>query len=312
MARRPRRRERASRRPLLAALALSAVALAACNLITGLDADYSSSGRDAAVGVSEGGTPDGPGSDSPSGDDGSMTTEGGPDGSVVLSFCEKAKGDSQPDDFFCTDFENGLSFAGGSDGWTDMNNQNDAGKLAVVTDAGMDASRALEVIGNSTTTASADTRIRRTLLAMDQPYAYRSYDVAFDVLLADSTNEYEALGLLMFAQSDVMAREHGIAGYGPSPHFLSRQATGVVPSGTERIPNTIGWAHAHITLDHDSPTAAFKRTITIGGVKADDTTGHVIDAGAPTDFRLGVFYTPAKTGTAHVYFDNVVMRRRPF
>jgi hypothetical protein len=177
----------------------------------------------------------------------------------------------------------------------------------------MDASHALEVTATSTTIAAANTHLRRTLSPMEQPYTYKSYEVDFDVFLAESTMEYEALGVLLFAPTDVSAREHGIAGYGPSPHYLSRQATGVTPSGTEWMNASVGWMHARVTLDHASATAPFTRTIVVGAAKADtNTTGHIVDAGAPTDFRLGVFYTPTKNGTAHVYFDNVVVRRRPF
>ncbi|MDB4998710.1 MAG: hypothetical protein JWM74_6142, partial [Myxococcaceae bacterium] len=32
----------------------------------------------------------------------------------------------------------------------------------------------------------------------------------------------------------------------------------------------------------------------------------------PTALWMGVFFTSANDGGAHVYFDNVMMRRRPF
>jgi hypothetical protein len=305
-ARRVGRRARA-----LLALSSAALLLGACNLLTGLDADYQL-GSDATSSADSGGSEDG-GSDA-QGPDAQTDGSAGLDATdgAVSSFCESRRDGSAEMDFFCSDFEEAaLEVTGAPSGWTALLNTVDGGTLRLLRDGGMDGSTALELESDTTSTASRQTRITKKLLKAPTKEAneYLAYELDFDFRVVSSVLQYDAFGLLVFG-NQVASREHGIAGYGPgTPHVLSHQAP--ITAGTPRLDNDAKWHHASVRLSHAAPATPFDRTLQIDGNDFDDNpSGHTMDAGAPTELWFGVFNTSNNAGRAHVQFDNVVFRRR--
>jgi predicted small secreted protein len=300
---------------VMAALAVASVALGACNLLTGLDADYSANAHDGAAAVgSEGGGDGGLGSDGQGGDvsttDGSKTDAG--DGGGVLSFCEARRGASAPGDFFCTDFDT-ESFPGNGTAptpWLSLTNSLDAGTFAFVPDAGDGGSRVLDVMGVSTAAGGAHTLLKAAFSPTNPANTYQGYALEFEFRVLASNLDYDAFGLLVF-KPNTQAGENGIAGYGPgTPHLLSHQGTGASP--VKKVPNSIptDWHLAKITLTRVDAGPAYTRTIKIDNTDVDDSTGiHTIDVGAPTELWMGIFNADNTPGTAHAQFDNVVLRR---
>jgi hypothetical protein len=309
-ARRTRTRARAT-----AAIVISTAFVAACNLLTGLDADYQLGSSTSERGEGGEGGVDG-GGDAQAADAQADTrpNDDANEGDAAPSdFCAAQQGDSGVNDFFCADFEGiALEGEGFPAGWTGLQNNVDGGTLRLSADAGMDGSTALEVESNTTSTASRQTRAVKKLIRSIGKEAdqYMAYELDFDFRVETSVLSYEALGLLVFG-NQVPTREHGIAGYGPGqPHVLSRQAP--IVGGTPRIDNDAKWHHARVRLTHAAPSMPFERTIVIDGNNLDDKpTGHTMDAGAPTELWFGVFNTSNSAGRAHAQFDNVVFRRRP-
>jgi len=296
-----------------AALAIASAALVACNLLTGLDADYSSSAHDGATSpVGEGGSADAPAPDSQVGD-GAMTTDGmvKPDPDAGLSaWCLTQRNGVAVEDFFCTDFEGALLPKDGNPplGWTGLSNDGDAGTLSFVD---IDASRALDVKGTATGSAGAHTRLLKIMDTTGKTAPqYAHYELQYDFRVVDATVSYAAVGLLVFAPYSQQLKEHGIAVYGGAPATLSQQ--GGPTALAKSVLNDGGWHRATITLDRtggaDTP---YTRTILIDAKSVDgDTSAHTLDAGDPTDVSIGIFNGGPMAGSAHIQFDNVVFFRK--
>jgi hypothetical protein len=297
----------------LAALAVTSGAVAACNLITGLDADYSSSAHDGAAAVGEGGSADGS-ADGSANADGSPASDGmaGADADAgLVTWCRSMQDGSADNDFFCTDFENAVFPDGGGPpaGWNTADNDRDAGALRFVD---VDASRVLDVTSSSNGTSGAQTRLFKALSTTNS-HAYLHYQLDYDFCVLQANMQYAAVGLLMFANTSSSSKEHGIAAYGPGPPvYLSQQGgTGAL---TKKVPNDGDWHHATITLDRMAADTTYTRAITIDGISGinvdGDTNGHTIDALDPTNISVGVFNSASAAGTAHVQIDNIVFRRK--
>ncbi len=294
---------------VMAALALSSIALVACNLLTGLDKDYSSI---ATAPVSEAGGSDGSGSDGPR-MDGSMTdVMVTPDGDAGPSTWCQARQDqsgASPANFFCADFE-GASFppGGGSPpkGWSSFDNNLDAGTLSFVE---VDASLALDVTAASSGMGGAHTRLVKDM-TVTGAHQYLHYDLQYDFCVVESTLPYGAVGLLTFANFSVETKEHGIATYGPaSPGILSQQ--GGMGALGKPFPNDRGWHHAKITLDRMQADALYARKITIDTTDVDgDVATHAVADGEPTFVAVGAFNSTSNAGGAHIQFDNIVFFRK--
>ncbi|MDB5218012.1 MAG: hypothetical protein JWO86_5939, partial [Myxococcaceae bacterium] len=298
---------------VMAALALASGALAACNMLTGLDAEYSSSAHDGAVApIGEGGGPDSPGSDGGmegAANDGMVK----PDGDAgFTTWCQAKQNGVADGDFLCTDFETESFPDGGSapTPWFSLTNNLDAGAFSFVPDAGDGGSRVLDVVGVSTAAGGAHSFLKAALAFTPTPAnKYQQYVFEFEFRVLASNLDYEALGLLVFKPNDATG-ENGIAGYGPgTPHYLSHQ--GGTPLLT-KIPNNapLAWHLGQVTLTRVDGGPTYTRTIKIDDIPVDDTVGtHTIDVGAPTELGMGIFNADNTPGTAHAQFDNVVLRR---
>jgi hypothetical protein len=303
----------------LTALSLTAVALGACNLLTGLDADYQLKGSEVTA---EGGA-----QDSTSGLDGQVadgaTTvdgaqppndaggEGGGNVDAAVRYCDQVtKG---PDaDFLCSDFEEAALGANGIPiGWTGVVNNIDVGgtaKLELKQDTDLDGKPTwvLDVTSSSQATISRQTRFHRTFIKNNKAAAdFLSYEVDFDFRFLSSELNYQALGLLVFTKTT--ASEHGIASYISQPEYtLSREA----PIGVKYMNDKV-WHHASVRLSHAVAGTPFNRTIKIDQTVVDDnTTGHTLEVDAPTEFRIGVHNTSSGAGSTRVQFDDIVVRRQ--
>jgi hypothetical protein len=305
-------RARRSQR-VMAALAIASVALGACSVLTGLDADYSATAHDGAAAIGSEGGSDAPGTDGGglegSTTDGMVAMEAG-DGST-LTFCELARGDSGPDDFFCADFEHDDVFSPttGPKGFESVVNNIDGG-FAILPNAGFDRTHALDVV--STTANSAIYRqvlVSKALTYVVAPDQYKSFELAFDFRVVSSVVDYDAYALLVFGPTN--PKENGIAGYAAAPaHQISHEG----PEGPVHFDNDTSWHTAKITLEHATAGTPFTRTITVNGETAleTNTPGHVFDSASHPILSIGSFNTLNSAGLSHVQFDNVVVRRRHF
>jgi hypothetical protein len=294
------------------ALAALTTALAACSLLTGLDADYKLKG---AGSESEGGPPDGPAPDVDLPDakqDGPATIDGG-DAGPPVAYCASLDAGSVATDFFCDDFENSeIDSDGGLAGeWTGVVNLVGAGTGTVKTmaDAGRGGSRGLDVVSN--TTVGRSSRVYKSMTHPKESDQFLEYDLQFDVRVESSTLSYVAFGLVVF-EPFMKVKEHGIAGYGPAAGYkLARQAIVGDPAPTLTYPNEAKWVHVHVRLNHAAAGTPFTRSITIADVPVDDAPngGHTPTAGLAPELWIGIFNSN-NAGLAHAQFDNVVFRRR--
>ena len=297
---------RARRHGSVAALSVAATLLGACNLLTGLDADYQlKSGASTEGGTEEGGGPDGSSPDS------SKNDAPAPDASDASTrFCDHYEAGI---DLLCTDFEDGMGANGAPAGWLPVNDTVDGGSITVIADP--KRGRVLDVTSPNAS-ASRQTRVYQRLTTGKASELYLAYEVDFDFRLVESTLDYDAFGLLVF-EAQVKSREHGVAGYrAGTDHELSRQAVVGNAPPSLKFTNDMEWHHARIRLTHSDAGAPFYRKIQIdtpvGAQNLDDVPGpHVTASGSPTELWLGVFNTSANTGRAHIQFDNVVFRRIP-
>lgn len=305
-----RRRDRTSGRArTVAALSLSAAVLAACNILTGLDADYQ---LKSGASTSEGGTDEGGGTDGqgPDGQTDAPIGQDGGDGGPV-SFCASQRDGSIDDDFFCADFEDGVEGNGVPKGWTRAADTFDGGTIKLVADAGKNGSYALDVVSD-TAAVSRQTRLYKAFLPTKPTDQYAEYEVEFDFRLLESSFDYDAFGLLVF-EPQVKAREHGLAGYSSSgQHKLARQAVVGNTSPTLTVTNDAAWHHASIRLTRSDGGTLFTRLINVEMVDVDEVaTDHATEPSTTTELWLGVFNTSTNSARAHILFDNVVFRRRP-
>ena len=302
---------------VMAALALTSVALGACSVLTGLDADYSSSAHDGAAAIgSEGGGDGGPGTDGQVGMEGSttdgMVTPDGGDGSV-LSFCKAAQGDTPDEDFFCTDFENDVIGATGPVGWSAfVNNVGDGGTIALVPGAGVGASHALDIVSDTPDTSIyRQLRIEKQFAHVSAPDQFKSFEVQLHFRLVSSVVDYDALALLVFGGATT--KENGIAGYKAGvSHQISHE--GPLNGATVMINDGL-WHSAAMLLEHTDAGTPFFRTLSFddGGTPIETRTpNHTFDPTGSPVFAVGTFNTLNSAGLSHVQFDNIIVRRRHF
>jgi predicted small secreted protein len=297
---------------VMAALAIASGALAACNILTGLDADYSSNAHDGAAAIGSEGGNDGPGSDGQTGMEAS-TNDGmvKPDADAgVTGYCRALQDGAADADFFCTDFENESLPPNNQPptGWTAIDNLRDAGMFSLVQANG---SIALDVKSSSDGSSGAQTRLRRVMAAgPTDAHQYLHYQLEYDFCVLTSSLQYAGLGFLAFADSDTASKEHGIATYGPNAVVLSHQGGSSI---SKKLTDPGGWHHAKITLDRGAADVSYTRTITIDStINVDDApAGLVVASGDPTELWLGIFFGAPASGSAHLQFDNVVFRRTP-
>jgi hypothetical protein len=309
-------RRRSQRATLaMAALALASGGLAACSLLTGLDADYSSSAHDGAIAPSgEGGGADAPGSDGggmeASANDGMVTPDGD---AAVLSFCETAKGTTDPEDFFCTDFENDSIGTSGPKGWDALtNNLAAGGTIALLADAGIGGSHALDFVSNTTDTALyRQLRIDKKFTYTGAPSSFKSFEVELHFRVLTSAVDYDAFALLVFGGSS--PKENGVAGYKAGvDHQISHEGP---LNGAVVMVNDGQWHDAKLVLEHADAVTPFVRSLSFndgGTIIETKTPNHTFDPAVAPVFSIGTFNTAASAGLSHVQFDNVVVRRRRF
>ena len=235
--------------------------------------------------------------------------DGGSLDAAALSRCEALRGDSAAADFFCTDFDDAAVGPDGvPTGWTSVVNANNAGTIALLDDAGMDASRALDITVSAGAVLQQDTRLRVVLAPLNEANTYLHYQLDFDLRVVTMSGTYVELGALAFVAGSTST--NGIADYdvGGGSFALSHETNGGTP--VRRVANDTAWHHAHVVLDLDS-LGSYKRALSIDGLDVtEDLSEHPIPAAAGTELWIGVFGGNFGAGIVHAQFDNVVLRRR--
>lgn len=275
--------------------AVTAAALVACNLLTGLDKDYALGGDGGTTpgteaGGSEGG-PDGASPDSTTSGDGSV-----PDASLVdASFCTASDAAAA---IFCDDFEDGsVNDAGVPRGWTNRRNDPDS-SFAIAPGNGMDASGGLEAKLWQNGQPSRVVWLQKSLGPIGT-----HYEAEFDFRVASSTFVYVVLVSLAFPSGT--DQDHGVAAEDNGSSFRGLNAAGT-PVG-----DIAGnWHHARVVLDKVDG-GIFGRQLYIDGTLVESSGNHNVGISGQSELRLGAFFTPnGTTGQVQVTYDNVVIRRK--
>lgn len=228
-----------------------------------------------------------------------------------LSRCEVAlRGDSAPEDFFCTDFDDAVIGPDGvPSGWRSITNSPD-GSIGLVDEAGVDASRALDVVGVLGNGNFGNTLVDVALSQTQEANTFLHYQLDFDFRLVASDLNSADLGLLVFTPASP-SEQHGIGMYGSNPTTFARKDSSAFPMKVFPDSPPAQWHHARVALDRGPSDSDYVRTTTIDGMDVDgEPNGHPIAAGAPTELWLGVFAAGIVSGSGHAQFDNVVLRRR--
>jgi hypothetical protein len=284
---------------MIAATAVLASLIAACNLLAGLNEDYRYE-ADGAAPPNDGGGDGGPADGAL---DGVVPPVDASDAAVTKPFCDTA--DAGPKGY-CDDFEKSppaLPF-----GWSDSERDVDAG-IAVVADAGMDHSHGLTIVLAQTSTSNNTAWLVKKV-GIQAADTFVKYELAFDFNVVAIDGIYSAdLAMLTFPSSAQPEREFGIAQYGTGT-AISRLST----QGSMGAPVVFGkWMHADVVLERTPPATTFTKTIIVStdGSPVTVDTGTGISAGSSqdTEIRVGIFSTAAGAGSISMQFDNVLLRR---
>ncbi len=285
----------------------------ACNLLTGLDADYQAKSEKALL-------PEAGSTDSTRETD-AITTRA-PDATTdarTLPFCDALRrGVSNDEDYVCTAFDTDAEVIiktgdANFNGWNIENGTNN-GRLELRTGGGVDGSNAAEFFSGAESTAQPQKYLYRQFSNTHTANTYKRYDLEFDFYILSSTFDYEALALVTFTNDpNASTKQHGLAGYGPqTPHIVGRVAKTVGSPTLENQP--LSWRHAHLSLVKTNVTSSsFEQTLLIDKQEFVERAAKIVDitSDSPTFVRLGVFYTGPARGSARVRFDNVMFRRTP-
>ncbi len=283
----------------LAAVSLSAVSLAACNLLTGLDADYRATSISSAL-TDGGDAANVRGSDAKTNALPDANGDGG-----QRRFCDLQRDGSADGDFVCEDFEAPTTADQVPPGWTVLNDPGYV-KPKQVDGGGVDGSTGLE--------CGPLTKLIRKITPSD-PTAYSRYSLDFDVRVESATHSYQALGLLAFAPSGGFpSKEHGLVSRQQTGSYLSRPANVASdyppPDTNYRSASVNEWRHLSVVLAQTS-VGEFSRKILLAGASIDEPAKtHALVNADPTQLWFGVFNL-VEAGSAKVYFDNIVFRRTP-
>lgn len=274
-------------------LALSVTVLAACNAISGLDADYQLAG---------GGTlPADDGGDGASADASSDLTA--PDASGPFR-CPASPPVGQ---LFCDDFE------GAVDRWHRSEALPSGSTLTVEDGIGVHASRGLRV--RASTGAQSRKVVRWHSVATSFPVG-SSLELAFRFKLDAADLSYFVLGAIQVDKQGAIGNaEYGLAVYKSCAGVPCLDENNPQGEGTHTFQDTLAytigqWYEAKTIVTRDA--AGYKGTTTVDG-KAIDTSGETYFSGDPTkvDVGVGIFYSSVESGvTAEAVIDDVVVTQR--
>jgi hypothetical protein len=275
-------------------VALFALAVIACNVITGLSDEFqvesarieAGAGDDSPSGIPP--TPPGVGDGSPP--DGSDARPG--DASIDVpktGFCSDA---GSPVYVFCTDFEDTTLSLGGFQS-TDLSD----GSVKVENAIGRDGGRALHATALNAPDAS---RHAAALLMLGSTFTH--YDVTFDFVVQTDALDYVTIGILGFNVA-ATTNYYGVAMHNHNLLDVS------FPPGTDNLGVDASpgpaWHTANIVLDNSGGNT-FNGKLYVDKTLCQTTLG-LNYAAAPPEIHVGAFFTGYGAGTAEIYIDNVVV-----
>lgn len=286
------------RRGLALAAAVTATALAACSLLTGLDADYKLQPGGEVEGGRDGDMP--PDSAVDTGADTSSDRDGGRDATTDARFCERHRGD--PGLAFCCDFE----VAEGQCTWTGEEKTN--GTFAEEDGVGRYGSRGLHA---TVTKGPASTYVRSELAA---PVPFNS--IAKHVL---------SFAFAVRTKSSLYGAAIGALGVSGSPFKVTGvsvyQATGKdaidvsdppgMLTGTRELVAVGEWRRATITMLRNDAGVYTTTTMVdseLGIPTLVDSRGGFDGAAGVTEILFGAFFTSGETtGRVETSIDDILL-----
>jgi hypothetical protein len=274
------------RRILALAAAVTATALAACSLLTGLDADYKLQANSEAEGGRDGEVP--PDGNGETGADTSVGFDGGRDATTDARFCEQHRAD--PGLAFCCDFET----AAGKCPWAGEEKTN--GTFAEEDGVGRYGSRGLHA---TVTRGPASAYVRSELAA---PVAFNSIEkhvLSFAFAVKTKSTLYgAAIGALGF--NGTPFKVTGVSVY---------QAAGKDAIDVSDPPGMLGgtkesvalgeWRRATITMLRNDAGVYTTTTMVeseVGIPSQVDSRGGFDGGAGMTEILFGAFFTSSETG----------------
>ena len=297
----------------LAGVVLVAIALAACNAITGLANDYRLPGDDGGDGAEAGATPDGSTiDDSSSGTDRQVDGADGSDGGAkdadanppdaAPTFCSDAGANVA----ICTDFEETNPLAKWDNGGTGGQIKGGNGSISVIAGMGVGGSKAYRAIASD---ALTDRTVALWKAISNVPTANARYTASFAFLIKKKTIDYGVLAALGFIPS--FSPYYGLAIY-PTTNKLD-QSDPPAPSGGLMADGMLEvWHAATITFERIGATGpSFNSKLVVDGITVDELRPIDSTGAASTELRIGFLFTSTDSDEAEIYYDNVLVTRDP-
>jgi hypothetical protein len=292
-------RPRARALATVAAVTGALAAAAACNALTGLDADYTlkapDGGRDGDVTADGANVGD-------ARDDTTSTKDAGGDATTDAAFCP-TKG---PDDF-CWDFE--APSAPPSFGWGPSSQISGSGTAAVEDGAGVGGSRGFHAtLTNPTAQAQA---YLQQAVGTGKFTDFRTHELSLMLLVKkDMALNTAALGLLGFGASAGQYAGLAVFSAAGTPGALdlsSPPSNGT--AGTSVIAVKDRWYSVVVSLDRAGGTGPYTASMAIDGLKVDEGQQLNASGASPTQVLVGAFFPALGAGVVDVVIDNVMVRQ---
>jgi hypothetical protein len=272
--------------------------VAACNAISGLDADF--------VLVPFDGGPDG-GPDA-------TTTDGATndDSSTADVTTSDAPSDAGPSDAFSCDAGDGANVAFCTDFETDASwdqSELDEGTVGFELEAGLGGSRGMHAHVNDAPGVSRRAALWKTISGVDAK-TFTHYDVSYDFMISKKTFPYSALGVFAVTQP---AGGGGLRFYGAASfddktldNSLDEPQITADKIGVLDVYGT--WHRALVALDRE-PAGTYAVSVRIDATTVDTRTGFDFGDAQTAELRIGILFTSTLAGTMDLYVDNVLVHR---
>jgi hypothetical protein len=285
-------------RALAAFAGALAAAVAACNALTGLDADYTlkaaDGGRDGDV------TADGAGD---ARDDTTSAADGGGDAGTDAAFCPN-KG---PDDF-CWDFE--APSAPPSFGWGPSSQISGTATGAVENGVGVGGSRGFHATVTNPANTNAQAYLQQSV-GSGKFTDYRKHELSFMLAVKkDMALNTAAVGLLGFGASGPQYTGLAMFSAPGTPGVLdvsSPPSAGTAGTSVVVVKNQ--WYSVVVSLDRATDAGPYTTTMTIDGQRVDEAQPLTASGTSPTQVLIGAFFPALGTGVVDVVIDDVMVRQ---
>jgi len=285
-----------------------ACTLAACSVLTGLDADYK---LQTGGSVGEAGKDGQVEQDGPTGNDAradiDVPPDGGSDAAVDAFACDNV--DSGPPNW-CWDFETNTL---GAPAWGWSNFESTLGSYEVKAGIGVNSTKALVAKLTAPVASSGQAYLTQTIPG-GKFTSFRKHSLSFSYRIVKGTTLYTAsLGAIGFGGNG--NQYVGASIYG------SPTTTGVVdlsdpPGGALGASDPVAldvWKRAKIDIDRAGDSGTYTTKVAIDGKDVQDSPPP-FNAGAstaPTQVWVGAFFSAMGDGGVEVVIDNVMVTQEP-